>query len=100
MTRKRALVWLFGGWLLAVQHAGLVHALDHLGKSGAPEERLAAPEVCAKCVSFSKLTHAIDATSVASTGSTLTMVCGIGADARVVVAARTLPHNRGPPALD
>jgi|SRR4030095_8675628 hypothetical protein len=97
MILKRALVWLFPAYLLAVQHAGLAHALSHTLKSGAGQEQLAPSDLCSKCVSFAKLAHAATTEPFQTAAPPSVVVGGYEPTTDEVYAERVTPRSRSPP---
>ncbi|HEV8644020.1 MAG TPA: hypothetical protein VGR01_00445 [Burkholderiales bacterium] len=65
MKLRRALVVLLSLLLLAAQQAVFAHGITHRGKPPPPKEQLAHSNLCAKCVNFEKLAHAVPGGAVA-----------------------------------
>lgn len=99
MTLKRAFVWLFPLYLLAVQHAGLAHALSHAVNPASGQEQLAQSDLCTKCASFAKLSAAATSTPYHSPTPPSIVVGATQSPIHVVAAPRLAPRSRSPPEL-
>ena len=97
MILKRALVWLFPAYLLAVQHAGLAHALSHTLNPGTGQEQVAPSDLCSKCVSFAKLAHAATTESFHISAPPGVLVGAVEPTRDSPYAERVAPRSRSPP---
>lgn len=99
MKLRRVLVVLLSLLLLAAQQTVFAHGVTHTGKPPPPKEQLAHSNLCAKCVSFEKLTHA--APGGAPAILPLDLIFQQPAGARYFFRPRQVAafHSRAPPVL-
>ncbi|MGQ0577492.1 MAG: hypothetical protein ACT4PQ_01110 [Betaproteobacteria bacterium] len=99
MKLRRLLFGLLTLLLLSAQHAALAHGVSHTGKPPPAKEQLAHSNLCGKCVSFEKLTHAVAGSTAAflSLDLVFQQPCG----ARYFFRPRQVAafHSRAPPVL-
>jgi hypothetical protein len=96
MILKRAFVWWFPLYLLAVQHAGFAHLMSHALNAVTDQEQLA-PSDCAKCTSFAKVSTATGS-ALCHPASPSNAVVGIAElEAHVTGISTLAPRSRSPP---
>ena len=99
ILKKRAFVWLFPLYLLAVQHAGLAHALSHTLSAAPGQEPLAQFDLCTKCTSFAKVSTAATTSPYPTPKLPETNDRVVDYALHFVAASRLAPRSRSPPEL-
>ncbi len=99
MKLRRALVIVLSVLLLAAQQTVFAHGVTHTGKPPPAKEQLAHSNLCAKCVSFEKLAHAVPGGAPAILPLDLNFQQPVGALYSYRPRQVAAFHSRAPPVL-